>query len=58
MMLGREVRMPSEVVFGSRTKCGRPIVDYGSYIESLRELTVLHRNTLSVQMKGKDISII
>lgn len=37
IMLGREVRIPSEIVFGSKTRGDQPVVDYGEYIESLRD---------------------
>lgn len=33
IMLGREVRIPSEIVFGSKTRGDQPVVDYGEYIE-------------------------
>lgn len=31
IMLGREVRIPSEIVFGSKTRGDQPVVDYGEY---------------------------
>lgn len=37
IMLGREVRIPPEIVFGSKTRGDQPVVDYGEYIEFLRD---------------------
>ena len=37
LMLGREVRLPSEIVFGSgTTRAGEQITSYGQYVDSLR----------------------
>lgn len=37
IMLGSEVRIRSEVVFGSKTKGDQPVVNYGEYVESHRD---------------------
>ena len=37
LMLGREVRIPTEIIFGSRTRDDYPVVDYGEHVEMLRD---------------------
>jgi hypothetical protein len=36
MMLGREVRLPAEVMYGGRTSTGEDMVSYGDYVEKLK----------------------
>jgi len=36
LMLGREVRLPAEIVYGSRTSDGSDVNSYGSYIDDLK----------------------
>ena len=36
LMLGREVRLPAEIMFGSLTSISEPIVSYGEYVDQLR----------------------
>ncbi len=37
VMLGREVRLPVEVVYGSKTHSGDVIAHYGEYVNQLRK---------------------
>jgi hypothetical protein len=38
LMLGREVRLPAEIMFGSMTSClGEEVSTYGDYVEMLKE---------------------
>lgn len=36
-MLGKEIRLPTEIVFGSLDNTGETISSYGSYVEFMRE---------------------
>lgn len=37
LMLGKEIRLPTEIVFGSLDNTGETISSYGSYVEVMRE---------------------
>lgn len=37
LMLGKEIRLPTEIVFGSLDNTGETISSYGSYVEFIRE---------------------
>lgn len=37
LMLGKEIRLPTEIVFGSLDNTGETISSYGSYVEFMRE---------------------
>ena len=36
LMLGREVRLPAEIIYGSNTVSGAEITSYGEYVDQLR----------------------
>ena len=37
LMLGRETKLPVELVYGSHSSASRPITNYGQYVDTLRE---------------------
>jgi hypothetical protein len=44
LMLGKEVRIPTEIIFGNRNAETEPITSYGDYVEILRErMCTAHR---------------
>ena len=63
LMLGREVRLPSEIIFGSKMRFqDENIVNYGLYVEVLRDRIQrahhMPESTNLDQMKDREISII
>ncbi len=46
LMLGREVRLPAEVMFGSHTITGESVATYGDYVDKLKE-TMHHAHEIA-----------
>ena len=51
LMLGREVRLPAEVMFGSHTITGESVATYGDYVDKLKE-TMHHAHEIARKYLG------